>query len=163
STPPTGAPTLEAKDDDVTGTVSLEPSLKAEIQRLPPRLTQAEPLTPLPRARVRRPTPAPVADEGPRPTESLSQALRAEERLSRALIETVETLASELEARIVGGAGAGAEMARLSRRVARQLGLSRRVADEIGVAAQIYALDRVMRHVEGPGSVDIIADLGWAA
>jgi hypothetical protein len=103
------------------------------------------------------------ADELHKAAETPSEALRAEERLSRALIETVEVLASELEARIVGGAGGGAEMARLARRVARQLGLQRRAADEIGVAAQLYALDRVIRNVEGPHSADLFAELGWSA
>ena len=54
-------------------------------------------------------------------------------------------------------------MARLSRRVARQLGLARRVADEIGVAAQLFALDRAMRQIEGAGSADVFAELGWSA
>ena len=164
-------------DDDVTGTVKLDPSLQAEISRLPPRLSQADALTPLPQRRPKRPTPPsspsppsqpPSNDAGKlpeitRPIESPSEALRAEERLSRALIETVEALATELEARIVGGGGAGAEMARLARRVARQLGLPRRIADEIGVAAQLFALDRAMRHNEGAGSADVFAELGWSA
>ena len=159
----------EVKDDDVTGTVKLDPSLQAEIARLPARLTQADALTPLPQRRPKRPTPpsqpAPaVATETVRAgAESPSEALRAEERLTRALIELVEALAGELEARVVGGSGAGAEMARLSRRVARQLGLSRRVADEIGVAAQLFALDRTMRAIEGAGSADVFAELGWPA
>ncbi|MDB4965271.1 MAG: hypothetical protein JWN44_960 [Myxococcales bacterium] len=189
-TPPHGAQRLEARDDDVTGTVKLDPSLQAEIQRLPARMSQADALTPLPRPRPKRPTPhtaAPpipppqppppsptasshaspssgaAADEPHKSAETQSEALRAEERLTRALIESVEVLASELEARVVGGAGGGAEMARLARRVARQLGLARRAADEIGVAAQLYALDRVIRSVEGPHSADMFADLGWAA
>jgi len=162
-------------DDDVTGTVKLDPSLQAEISRLPPRMSQADALTPLPQRRPKRPTPpsspappSPSSDAGKvpeitKPTESPSEALRAEERLSRALIETVEALATELEARVVGGGGAGAEMARLARRVARQLGLPRRVADEIGVAAQLFALDRAMRQNEGAGSADVFAELGWSA
>lgn len=161
-------------DEDVTGTVKLDPSLQAEISRLPPRMSQADALTPLPQRRPKRPTPQPTpappsqADAGKppeitKPNESPSEALRAEERLSRALIETIEALATELEARVVGGSGAGAEMARLSRRVARQLGLPRRVADEIGVAAQLFALDRAMRQIEGAGSADVFAELGWSA
>lgn len=153
-------------DDDVTGTVKLDPALQAEISRLPPRMTQADPLTPLPQKRPRRPTPTP-APPTERPAEpsssSSSEALRAEERLSRALIETVEILAGELEARLVGNDGSSAEMARLSRRVARQLGLGRRAAEEIGVAAQLFALDRELRAVEGPASADVFSELGWAA
>ena len=178
--PPLGAvPTATVTgDDDVTGTVRLDPSLQAEIQRLPARMTQAEALTPLPRPRPRRqtppPTPAPQsAAPSPSPPveearpETPSEALRAEERLTRALVQTVEALASELEARIVGGAGVGAETARLARRVARQLGLGRRAADEIGVAAQLFALDRLMRSIEGlpsgVGATEIFGELGWAA
>jgi hypothetical protein len=168
-------------DEDITGTVKLDPSLQAEISRLPPRLSQADALTPLPQRRPRRATPpaiepvaapaapvaapaaAPAAAAAAKAPESASEALRAEERLSRALIEMVEALASELEARVVGGSGGGAEMARLARRVARQLGLGRRVADEIGVAAQLFALDRAMRAIEGAGSADVFAELGWSA
>jgi len=149
-------------DDEVTGTVTLDPSLQAEIQRLPARLTQADPLTPLPRPRPRRPTP-PAGAEPPRAQESISDALRAEERLTRALVEAVEALAGELESRLVGAGGPGEEMARLSRRVARQLGLSRRLADEIGVAALLFSLDKTMRAVEGADSGDVFAELGWAA
>src|SRR6185312_14911175 len=140
-------------DDDVTGTVKLDPSLQAELSRLPPRAPSPDDaLTPLPQRRPKRPTPQPTAAEPTRQVETPSEALRAEERLTRALIETIEALATELEARVVGGSGAGAEMARLSRRVARQLGLPRRLADEIGVAAQLFALDRQMRQIEGAGS-----------
>lgn len=157
----------QVADDDVTGTVKLDPSLQAEISRLPARLSQAEALTPLPQRRPKRPTPpspdAAKAPEPARPAESPSEALRAEERLSRALIETIEALATELEARIAGGSAGGAEMARLSRRVARQLGLGRRVADEIGVAAQLFALDRAMRQSEGARSAEVFAELGWSA
>ncbi len=46
-------------DDDVTGTVKLDPSLQAEISRLPARMSQADALTPLPQRRPRRPTPPP--------------------------------------------------------------------------------------------------------
>ena len=167
------APVQAVTDDDVTGTVKLDPSLQAEISRLPARMTQADALTPLPQRRPKRPTPpssqsassassAASSSEAPK-AETPSEALRAEERLSRALIELVEALATELEARVVGGSGAGNEMARLSRRVARQLGLPRRVADEIGVAAQLFALDRAMRAIEGAGSADVFAELGWSA
>jgi hypothetical protein len=161
--PPTkSGPVQAVSDEDVTGTVKLDPLLQAEIQRLPPRMSQADALTPLPQRRPRKPTPQTV--EPPRPAaETSSEALRAEERLSRALIEVVEALATELEARVVGGSGAGNEMARLSRRVARQLGLPRRVAEEIGVAAQLFALDRAMRSIEGAGSADVFAELGWTA
>ncbi|MGZ3407524.1 MAG: GspE/PulE/PilB domain-containing protein, partial [Polyangia bacterium] len=118
-------------DEDITGTVKLDPSLQAEISRLPPRMSQADALTPLPQRRPRRPTPPPIGDPPRAPaSETPSEALRAEERLTRALVEAVEALSSELEARVVGGSGSGAEMARLARRVARQLGLGRRVADE---------------------------------
>ncbi|HXU73450.1 MAG TPA: hypothetical protein VN947_29220 [Polyangia bacterium] len=151
-------------DDDVTGTVKLDPSLQAELSRLPPRAPSPDDaLTPLPQRRPKRPTPQPTAAEPTRQVETPSEALRAEERLTRALIETIEALATELEARVVGGSGAGVEMARLSRRVARQLGLPRRLADEIGVAAQLFALDRQMRQIEGAGSADVFAELGWTA
>jgi hypothetical protein len=149
-------------DEDITGTVKLDPSLQAEISRLPPRMSQADALTPLPQRRPKRPTPIPPATEATRPVESPSEALRAEERLTRALIEAVEALSGELEARVVGGSGSGAEMARLARRVARQLGLGRRVSDEIGVAAHLFAIDRAMRHVEGAASTDVFAELGWS-
>jgi hypothetical protein len=154
-----------AGDEDITGTVKLDPSLQAEISRLPSRMSQSDALTPLPQRRPKRPTPQPPPQstvEPTKPTETPSEALRAEERLSRALIEAVEALATELEARIVGGSGGGVEMARLSRRVARQLSLSRRVSDEIGVAAQLFALDRAMRQIEGAGSADVFAELGWS-
>jgi hypothetical protein len=151
-------------DEDITGTVKLDPALQAEISRLPPRMSQADALTPLPQRRPKRPTPTPPPPtlEAQRPVESQSEALRAEERLTRALVEAVEALSSELEARVVGGSGAGAEMARLARRVARQLGLGRRVADEIGVAAHLFALDRAMRQVEGAAAADVFAELGWS-
>jgi hypothetical protein len=155
-----------ANDDDITGTVKLDPSLQAELSRLPPRVPSPDDaLTPLPQRRPKRPTPQPppFAGEPTRPVETPGEALRAEERLSRALIEAVEALATELEARVVGGSGLGSEMARLSRRVARQLGLPRRVADEIGVAAQLFALDRAMRQMEGSGSAEVFAELGWSA
>ncbi|MGZ3426901.1 MAG: GspE/PulE/PilB domain-containing protein [Polyangia bacterium] len=148
-------------DEDITGTVKLDPSLQAEISRLPPRMSQADALTPLPQRRPKRPTP-PSTEAAPRAPETPSEALRAEERLTRALVEAVEALSSELEARVVGGSGSGAEMARLARRVARQLGLGRRVADEIGVAAHLFALDRAMRQVEGAASADVFAELGWS-
>lgn len=183
--PPPASPAVPTMrpvgDDDVTGTVKLDPQLQAEMQRLPRQMLHADPLTPLPQVlqkRPRRPTPAgtPIAPP-PSPPSSISstppppleapesdkEALRNEERLTRALVETVEALASELEARLIGGAGQGAEMARLSRRVGRQLGLSRRAADEIGVAAQLFVLDRLMRNIEGVTSADLFGELGWAA
>lgn len=186
---PTHTPAHSMKavgDDDVTGTVKLDPQLQAEMQRLPRQMLQADPLTPMPQKRPRRPTPpatmmgtpaappaqptsppATVATTPPppplEPAETDKEALRNEERLTRALVETVEALASELEARLVGGAGQGAEMARLSRRVGRQMGLSRRAADEIGVAAQLFVLDRLMRNIEGVTSADLFGELGWAA
>jgi hypothetical protein len=54
-------------------------------------------------------------------------------------------------------------MARLSRRVARQIGLGRRATDEIGVAAQLFAVDRHLRNIDGAASADLFADLGWVA
>ncbi|HWE27416.1 MAG TPA: hypothetical protein VHB97_05405, partial [Polyangia bacterium] len=170
-------------DDDVTGTVKIDPQMQAEMQRLPRQMLHADPLTPMPQVqqkRPRRPTPIagavavppatqtspPVTTPPPppmEPAETDKEALRNEERLTRALVETVEALASELEARLVGGAGQGAEMARLSRRVGRQMGLSRRAADEIGVAAQLFVLDRLMRNIEGVTSADLFGELGWAA
>jgi hypothetical protein len=155
-------------------------------------MLQSEPLTPVPQNRPAprprkatpppAPTPAPPAAVAspaivPNTTppggveawgggtagQSPEEALRAEERFSRALVGAVEALATELEARIMGGAGQGAEMARLSRRVARQLGIGRRAADEIGVAAQLFAVDRLLRNLDGAASADLFADLGWAA
>ncbi len=185
---PTHTPAHSMKavsDDDVTGTVKIDPQMQAEMQRLPRQMLHADPLTPMPQVqqkRPRRPTPiagtpaaSPVTAQVSNPTvttpppppmeapESDKEALRNEERLTRALVETVEALASELEARLVGGAGQGAEMARLSRRVGRQMGLSRRAADEIGVAAQLFVLDRLMRNIEGVTSADLFGELGWAA
>jgi hypothetical protein len=160
---------MPVSEDDVTGTVKLDPALQAEIQKLPPRLQTADPLTPLPRPLPPRPkavaTPPPSAqtfDDSPRAAETPSEAMRAEERLSRALVETCEALASLLETRL-GGPVIGHEMARLSRRVARQLNVSRRAADEIGVAAHLYAVDRALRAAEGSAAPDVFSALGWSA
>ena len=62
-------------DDDVTGTVKLDPSLQAEMSRLPPRaLSQADALTPLPQ---RRPAPTlPTPPPAPRRRGSADQAHR---------------------------------------------------------------------------------------
>jgi hypothetical protein len=165
--PPTPPPIPALKpvgDNDVTGTVKLDPQLQAELQKLPPRALTADPLTPLPRPRPKRPTPPSSPSDASEPIkpETPSEALRAEERLTRALIETVEALATELE-RHLGAAGQGSEMARLARRVARQLNLGRRAADEIGVAAQLFAVDRALRAVDGAAAADVFSELGWAA
>jgi hypothetical protein len=102
----------------------------------------------------------------------VEEALRAEQRLTRTLIEAVEVLARELENRLRAGRlhGAperpalGAEMARLSRRVARQLSMERRAADVVGVAAQLYALARLIRDVdEEAAASDLFGELGWVA
>jgi hypothetical protein len=195
--PPSPAPQRPVKpapaptsDNDVTGTVKLDPELQAEIQKLPPRAREAEPLTPLvqrvqPQSqplRGRRATPPPAPPPTPPPSillppaipppldeprgiETSSEALRGEERLSRALVGVVEALATELELRLAaaGGALISVEMARLSRRVARQLNLPRRAAEEIGVAAQLYAVDRALRAAEGTAVTDVFGALGWAA
>ncbi|HEX8953624.1 MAG TPA: hypothetical protein VF945_17325, partial [Polyangia bacterium] len=65
---PAAAPVQAVTDDDVTGTVKLDPSLQAEISRLPARLTQAEALTPLPQRRPKRPTPPSSPPTGPETT-----------------------------------------------------------------------------------------------
>jgi hypothetical protein len=172
------------KEDAVTGTVKIDPELQAEIQKLPPRAREAEPLSAMsrPAPRPRRPTPPPTPppmsspsivlppaippplDEA-RALEMQSDGLRAEERLTRSLVAAVEALATELETLIAppGTPPMGAEMARLSRRVARQLNVARRAADEIGVAAQLYAVDRALRNVEGAAAPDVFGALGWSA
>ncbi len=156
-------------DDDVTGTVTIEPALQAEISRLPPRLTQADALTPLPQRRPRRPTPqrprrpAAAAGAARRGARRRREALRAEERLSRALIETVEALARSWRraSSAVGAAARRWRGCRVAWRASSACG--RRVADEIGVAAQLFALDRAMRQIEGADSADVFAELGWSA
>jgi hypothetical protein len=182
---PVPRPVKPFSEDDVTGTVKLDPELQAEIQKLPQRARDLDPLTPLPRMpRAKRPTPPPTpppvsssivlppsippslppSQEEPRPPETPSETLRAEERLTRSLVAVVEALATELEARLAPGVATfGPEMARLSRRVARQLNVARRAADEIGVAAQLYAVDRALRTVDGQVAPDVFAALGWSA
>jgi hypothetical protein len=99
-----------------------------------------------------------------------------EERLRRALLQTIEILCAKLEERLpttssegdtdrLQRPGVAAETARLSRRVARQLGLPRVLVDEIGVAAQLYVLDRALKQLEdGIGtSDDLFGELGWAS
>jgi hypothetical protein len=206
-TPPASprvAKPVPVKEDDITGTVKLDPELQVEIQKLPGRARESEPATSPPRVsqRPRRSTPSPTPppmsagvvlppaippslDEGRTPAESPLEGLRAEERLTRALIAVIEALAVELEARVATpAAGAigeangatrgareasgiaapiGGEMARLCRRVARQLNVPRRQADEIGVAAQLYAVDRTLRAAAGGTAPDVFAALGWSA
>jgi hypothetical protein len=161
----TGAP-VSYHHDEVTGTVKLDPSLAAEIAQLPQRVLKAEPLTPVPsEKRAARKKPVDPEDKN-----KLSEP-QAEERFSRALIQAVEVLVGELERRLGGGGGdqSGAfrlgtakEMGRLARRVARQLGLSRRIGDEIGVAAELYAIDALMKKNEGVAA-EIFGELGWPA
>jgi len=164
------------KPADVTGTVKLDPELAAEIERLPARVLKAEPLTPPPPAspndkkRVRSKTPQPIP-----PTASVDEAQRlGDERFTRALIQAVEALAHELELRVGGAddpghfgrAGNASTMARMARRVARQMGVGKRAAEEIGIAAQLYALDALLQRVDrGDGSPasDLFGDLGWPA
>jgi hypothetical protein len=172
--------------DEVTGNVKLDPELAAEIARLPSRARATDdgqpPLETVPvndpptnrthlktakeRPRHKTPVPAPALDE--------AGERAAEERFTRVLLQAVEALAHELERRL-GGAGAddsgrlgrpgrAGEMARLSRRVARQMNLGRRAVEEIGIAAQLYAVDAMMRQVDGPAASDIVfGDLGWPA
>jgi type II secretion system (T2SS) protein E len=161
--PGKSGPVQAVSDEDVTGTVKLDPSLQAEIQRLPPRMSQADALTPLPQRRPRKPTPQPA--EPPRPAqETASEALRAEERLSRALLQALELVARELELRVAPDeqGRTAEEMARLSRRVARKLGLDRRSADEVGAAACLFALDRKLRLTEARAA-DWFGELGWTS
>jgi hypothetical protein len=161
---------------DVTGTVKLDPELAAEIERLPARVLSVEPLTPPPPAspndkrRARLKTPQPVS-----PTASVDEAQRlGDERFTRALIQAVEALALELEQRVgtvdepgrVGRPGNASTMARLARRVARQMGVGKRAAEEIGIAAQLYALDALLQRVDrndGSPASDLFGDLGWPA
>jgi hypothetical protein len=162
--------------DEVTGTVKIDPELAAEIARLPARATMLTPLStpiPKPKDRSRRPTPVPVQSSAPPPPAPAEEPSQADDRLIRTLIQTVEALAVELELRLsasssddsgrLGRAGRSVEMARLARRVARQMGLQRRFADEIGVAAQLFAIDAMMRQVDGSASSDLFGDLGWPA
>jgi MshEN domain len=164
------------------GTVEIDPALAAEIKRLPERSRLDEALTPLPRGarRGRKTSPGAGAGAAPLPgaadadaarahPQSVEDALRAEERFSQALIQAIDALAGELEARAGDGTrartGGAAEMARLSRRVARQLGLARRAAEEIGVAAYLFALDRLLRQAEGGAAGEHVrfGELGWPA
>ena len=152
-------PRTKPMPDEPTGTVKLDPELAAEIKRMPASALKGE-LTPQPQ---------PAAVEPP----STEHEQRADERFTRALLQAVEALARELELRLgaagadesgrVGRAGSAGEMARLARRVARELGLQRRAAEEIGVAAQLFAIDTMMRQVDGSASSDVFADLGWPA
>ncbi len=160
--------------------VEIDPKLAEEMQRLGPRALEAEALTPMPRMRRRRvsspggpgaPGSAGAPAEPAKPF-TIEDALRAEERLSRALLGAVEVLSRVLEERLAAGnpdesgrtapSLVGAEMARLSRRVARKLGLDRRSADEIGAAAYLFAVDRKLRQVESRAA-DWFGELGWAA
>jgi hypothetical protein len=98
-----------------------------------------------------------------------------EERLRRALLQTIEILCTKLEERLpttsaegdtdrLQRPGVAAETARLSRRVARQLGLPRPLVDEIGVAAQLFVLDRALKQLEDGGATDdLFGELGWAS
>lgn len=163
----TRAPAPPPKDP--TATIKLDPELQAEISRLGPQAS----VEPPPRQAVRRPRkPTPRAvptDEAPasQPAASLE-----EERFARALLQAVEALARELELRLLGEddpagrlgrVGTASEMARLSRRVARQLGVGRRAAEEIGVTAQLYGIDRLMHRVDGTAADELFGELGWAA
>jgi hypothetical protein len=156
--------------------VQIDPQLAEEMQRLPPRALEAEALTPLPRVRRRRTGPistvVPPAAADSKPF-TIEDALRAEERLSRALLQAVEALAHLLEQQLDGKISGddsgrvsrvGYEMARLSRRVARKLGLDRRSADEVGAAAYLFAVDRKLRQVpeSSTRAADWFGDLGWA-
>jgi hypothetical protein len=149
--------------------VQIDPQLAEEMQRLPARVLEPESLTPMPRVRRRRTLP-----EGVEPAKpfTLEDALRAEERLSRALLQAVEVLSRELEARLTPAdedsgrvQPVAVELARLSRRVARKLGLDRRSADEIGAAAYLFAVDRKLRHVPDSSAraTDWFGELGWSA
>lgn len=174
--PPVPAAVPRYHVDEVTGSVKIDPGLAAEIARLPPRATALTPIgTALPpkKERQKKHTPPPVAAVAPPPPEETTSAHPADERLVRTLIQAVEALAHELELRLsaagaddsgrLGRAGRAGEMARLARRVARQMGLQRRFADEIGVAAQLYAVDAMIRQVDGAAAGDLFADLGWPA
>jgi len=99
-----------------------------------------------------------------------------DERLRRALLQTIEILCAKLEERLpttssegdtdrLQRPGVAAETARLSRRVARQLSLPRPLVDEIGVAAQLFVLDRALKQLEDGGGADddLFGELGWAS
>jgi Type II secretion system (T2SS), protein E, N-terminal domain len=161
--------------------VQIDPQLAEEMQRLPPRALEAEALTPMPRVRRRRtgpistvPAGTPAADAKPF---TIEDALRAEERLSRALLQAVEALSHLLEQQLDEKSAAktagddsgrvsriGYEMARLSRRVARKLGLDRRSADEVGAAAYLFAVDRKLKQVpeSSARAADWFGDIGWS-
>jgi hypothetical protein len=92
--------------------------------------------------------------------------------LARALMQSLEVVARELELRLPtaagddSGVGRAAETARLCRRVARELGLARRTVDEIGIAGLLAALDRRLAFEDQftkEGAKDRFAALGWAA
>jgi hypothetical protein len=163
---PTGGklrpPRQRAKTEPkVQATVEIDPQLAEEMRRLPARsLEPDDSLTPRPRRR----RPSPQGHEGVEPEKpfTLEDALRAEERLSRALLQAVEVLARELENRLTPGENLAGEMARLSRRVARKLGLDRRSADEVSAAAYLFAVDRKLRLTEARAA-DWFSDLGWPA
>jgi hypothetical protein len=169
-----------------TATVKLDPELQAEIQRLPEEARKVEPMGPDPGSkpqvarapredrredrrapRPRRPTP-----QGVSPSELAEgqESARAEERFSRALIQAIEALARELEERLLAtppgeprtGIGRAGEMARIARRVARQLGLGRRTSEEIGVAALLFAIDHMIKAEQG-AAAELFSELGWPA
>lgn len=87
-------------------------------------------------------------------------------RFTRVLLEAVGMLADLLEERVIGRPGAGRELARYSRLVARQLGCAPSVVEEIGLAAHLHGVDRALREDARAGGVvapDLADALGWAA
>jgi hypothetical protein len=138
------------------------PPQKAAPQPVRPR-RPSEPRLVLPAEAA---PPAPSLEAPDPETPRLDDALADDARLVRALIETIETLALALEARL-GGRPRAKELARLSRRVARQLGCGPLDVDQIGVAALLFGVDRALRLAEGQrreGVADDLAEsLGWAA
>jgi hypothetical protein len=166
--------------DEVTGSVKIDPELAAEIARLPARVTKPEPLpaapprpAPKPHERTRKQTPHKSAPQPVQPVVAATDEAHPDDRLIRALVQAVEALAHELELRLsasgaddsgrLGRPGRAGEMARLARRVARQLGVARRAAEEIGVAAQLFAIDSMLRRLDGAAAGELFAELGWPA
>jgi hypothetical protein len=141
--------------------IELDPRLADELSRMPAEALQITPL----------PTPRPVEvnldeiDLTPRPVME-SEELAAAERLSRALVSVVEALAVELELRL-GARPRAAELSRLARRVARQLGCAPGAVDEIGVVALVHAVHHALQLADGRHSpeaaVELVESLGWAA
>ena len=141
--------------------VELDPALAAEMAELPPDALTATP--PPPR---RAPDAGERADEDTPRVSTDDDERAGAERLTRALIEVIEALAVELEARL-GARPRASELARLARRVALQLGCAPLAVDEIGVVALLHGVHTALQLADGraraDAAVEIVESLGWAA